>query len=619
MVTVFDFSNLVETDELEFKAAQGQNGKGEVPKDFWETYSAFANTNGGTVLLGIQENKDYSFNVLGIKDIQKVQKTLWDLFNDKNKISVNLLSNKDVRVESVEGKNVLVITVPRATRHQRPVYIGTNPLSGTYRRNGEGDYKCDGEAVKRMIAEAQIDARDHEILEGFWLQDLEESSIIAYRNIFTSLRPTDEMSQLDNEQFLYRLQAWNQDRSTNKKGLTLAGLLMFGKIRAIYDKLPHYKIDFFEYGENENDWIDRVSNDGTWSGNLFDFYRRTYPKLTQEVKVPFALDENQRRIDDTDVHKALREAFTNTVIHADHYGTSGISIKKFRDRFLFRNPGMSRFPIDRALYRGGRSDCRNPILQAMFRFIGSGEQAGSGFPRIVSAWRNQQWRSPLFSDSTNPEISELVLPVVSLLPPEVLQSLQQQFGNQYATLTPNGVMTLALAHSEERISNVRLQEVLSEHPRDITTLLQTLVTQGFLEQEGKQGRGTYYHLPSNSPLLNENSPLLNENSPLLNENSSLLRHDLVSIAATARNSGKVSKKEMQQIITTLCEHNWLTLSEIAEFVGREAKYLQDKYLTPMVREQVIQMQFPITPNHPQQRYKAMTQTIEDSNNLTLFS
>ncbi|MFY7999284.1 MAG: helix-turn-helix domain-containing protein [Candidatus Kapaibacteriota bacterium] len=64
MVTVFDFSNLVETDELEFKAAQGQNGKGEVPKDFWETYSAFANTNGGTVLLGIQENKDYSFNVL---------------------------------------------------------------------------------------------------------------------------------------------------------------------------------------------------------------------------------------------------------------------------------------------------------------------------------------------------------------------------------------------------------------------------------------------------------------------------------------------------------------------------------------------------------------------------
>jgi predicted transcriptional regulator len=93
----------------------------------------------------------------------------------------------------------------------------------------------------------------------------------------------------------------------------------------------------------------------------------------------------------------------------------------------------------------------------------------------------------------------------------------------------------------------------------------------------------------------------------------------VSIAATARNSGKVSKKEMQQIITTLCEHNWLTLSEIAEFVGREAKYLQDKYLTPMVREQVIQMQFPITPNHPQQRYKAMTQTIEDSNNLTLFS
>ena len=626
MVTVFDFSNLVETDELEFKSAQGQHGKGEVPRDFWETYSAFANTNGGTVILGIQENKDYSVNILGIKDIHKVQKALWDSLNDKNKISINLLSNKDVQVENVEGKNVLVITVPRATRHQRPVHTGTNPVTGTYRRNGEGDYKCDAEAVKRMIAESQTDARDSEILEGFWLQDLEESSIVAYRNIFASLRPNDEMSQLDNELFLYRLGVWNKDRLTEKKGLTLAGLLMFGKVRSIYDRLPHYKIDFFEYGENEIDWLDRVSNNDIGVGNLFNFYRRMYPKLVQDLKVPFELDENQRRIDETSVHKALREALTNTIVHADYHGTVGISIKKFKDRFEFCNPGMSRFPINYSLYQGGRSDCRNPSLQKMFRFIGLGEQAGSGFPRIIAAWKEQHYYLPYFSDFPQPEYSLLRLPLLSLIADEITQPLAKYFGRDYFILPPNARMTLAIAFSEGKVTNTRLQQVSESHSKDLTTLLQDLVQQGYLEAEG-QRRGTYYHLPESFdsqkfsvnvqkilPDLSDDSLNLSQNPLNLSDDSLNLRE----IASYVSSAGKVSQNTMRQTILALCRIRWLKLSELAELLDRKPNTLQTQYLTTMISEGLLEMMYPNIPNHPQQQYKTVIHENNDNNNFTLF-
>ena len=53
--TLDDLQLLAETAELECKLAQGQDGKGEVPKDFWPTYSAMANAHGGVVLLGVRE------------------------------------------------------------------------------------------------------------------------------------------------------------------------------------------------------------------------------------------------------------------------------------------------------------------------------------------------------------------------------------------------------------------------------------------------------------------------------------------------------------------------------------------------------------------------------------
>jgi predicted HTH transcriptional regulator len=169
--------------DLEVKAAAGRDGHGELPQDLWKTYSAMANTNGGVIYLGIREKPPGKFTIVGIEAIDKVRKTLWDQLHNRQTISHNLLVEEDVRIEQMAGRQVLRIQIPRATRHQKPVHLGTNPLQGTYQRRYEGDYQCSEEEVRRMLAEQVEEARDARLLEGFSLDDLDAESLRAYRQI----------------------------------------------------------------------------------------------------------------------------------------------------------------------------------------------------------------------------------------------------------------------------------------------------------------------------------------------------------------------------------------------------------------------------------------------------
>ncbi len=109
--------------------------------------------------------------------------------------------------------------------------------------------------------------------------------------------------------------------------------------------------------KNGSRWVDRLVPDGSWSGNLFDFYQKVIRKLTADLKIPFVLEGDQRQ-DDTPVHKALREALVNTLIHSDYTGRISVLVVKRPDMFGFRNPGDMRVSIEDAI-AGSTSDCRN--------------------------------------------------------------------------------------------------------------------------------------------------------------------------------------------------------------------------------------------------------------------
>lgn len=116
---------------------------------------------------------------------------------------------------------------------------------------------------------------------------------------------------------------------------------MFGEEYRIVRHFPEYFLDYREELDFTIRWIDRIqSRSGDWTGNLFDFFFRVYNKLTRDIEKPFALD-GITRIEDTPVHRAIREALANCIVNADFYLPEGIVIIKNAIRLFSRTLAVS--------------------------------------------------------------------------------------------------------------------------------------------------------------------------------------------------------------------------------------------------------------------------------------
>lgn len=371
-----------------------KEAKRSLPKSFFETYSSFANTEGGQVILGVKELPDHQFEISGV-DPHPLIKDLWDSLNNRQKVSTNILREEDIVQEIVDGKVILIIHVPRANREQRPIYKGQSPFTGTFRRNFEGDYLCNPQIVKSMLADQRSITADSKVLEHFGLHDIDPDTLRAYRNRFSNQNQTHAWNELNDDDFLYEINAFGRDRERGFEGLTLAGLLMLGKARSIVEYLPSFFLEYREAGDRDlqERWADRFTSiDGTWQANVYHFFYKSLERLTQNISVPFEMKGLYRK-NESDVQVAMREALANTLIHADYFGSQGIVIQNNHNEFVFSNPGTLRVPLGQAL-RGGVSDPRNAYIFKMFALIGIGERAGSGIPTIRHIWKRKQWQPP---------------------------------------------------------------------------------------------------------------------------------------------------------------------------------------------------------------------------------
>jgi len=268
----------------------------------------------------------------------------------------------------------------------RPVYVGENPYKGTYKRNHEGDYHATEHEVRGMIRDQNLEGNDGTILEYYTMDDIDKETLRKYRQIFEIRNDGHVWNPLDDKAFLEQLGGYNRDRRTGVEGLTIAGLMMFGTGRAIRERFSNIFMDYREEIEVTIDvrWNDRITYDGTWENNLFNFFSKVTPKLTEDLPKPFKL-EGIQRIDETPLHKAVREAFVNLIIHADYLMDAGtLKVIKKNKSFEFTNPGILKLPVE-DIFRGGNSKPRNSHMQTMLRMVGFGDNAGSGFPTIVAA------------------------------------------------------------------------------------------------------------------------------------------------------------------------------------------------------------------------------------------
>lgn len=655
--SIADVELLRESEELECKLALGRDGKGAVPADFWETYSSMANSDGGWVLLGVQEKKG-RFEIRGIAEPDRIRRELVDLANNPKKVSVNLLCKDSIKEWVVEGKTLMSVRIPRATRKQRPVFLQGNPLGGNaYRRMHEADQVIGDEEVKRMLADQTQDSLDDRILPHYDLEDLHPESLAIYRQMHATLNPGHPWTGLSDREFLKSIGAWRKNRETGESGLTVAGLLMFGAHPVIQEVFPYYMLDYQERPEAkaERRWIDRVTLDGTWSGNVFDFYRRVYPKLVAGIKVPFELRDGVRQ-EDTPVHVALREALANVIVHADYREPASVLVVKRPDMFGFRNPGLMRIPPDVAL-RGDEHDCRNRLLHGMFRYVNVGEQAGTGIPKILSGWRSQHWRPPSLREESEPNPrTVLELQMLDLFPPGVIDVLKLHFGDDFGRLPELSRLALATTLTEGRLTHARLAGLCEAHAADVSKTLRDLVKDGFLTTAGV-GRGAVYrfagtaevtpddvfgagagfsqtppaeppssrnldpssrNLPESSRNLNPSSRNLQENRdpmgrlvsphhqlPFVDDVDALspeFRSQLENTAHEPRAKKKIQGEVMKSVILQLCSDQFVTVRSLAAILDRLPETLQRQYLAPMCRARELGMAFPDAPNDSRQAY-----------------
>ena len=238
-------------------------------------------------------------------------------------------------------------------------------------------------------------------------------------------------------------------------------------------------------------WSDRLTYDGMWENNLYSFMRQVMPRLVRGIKRPFKLD-GMVRVDDTPIHKAIREAVVNMMIHADYLVTGVLKIVKSDKGFFFSNPGNLKLPVQ-AIYEGGHSVARNPRIQTMFRMIGYGDNIGSGFPAILSAWGDENWRKPDLSQNEELHQVELKLWMISLMPAECTEHLHRLLGTAYDHLDREAQLILGTAYLERRVTNVRMQSMLDLNSTDIGHVLAELVEKNMLIAD-KKGRWTSYSL-----------------------------------------------------------------------------------------------------------------------------
>lgn len=392
---MIDFGRIEEYGEN--NRIEAKRALGGLPRSIWETYSAFANSFGGILLLGVEELEDKSFRTVNLPAPEKLIAEFWEIIEDKQRVSGNILSKDDVVIHEIDGDQIISITVPRAGRRERPVYIGNNPYLGSYRRDGEGDYHCTPEEVRMMLRDREERTLDEKVLFHMREDVFVSETVRRYRAYLKDRNPGRGYGTETEDKLLCRIGAGRR----GKDGAihpTAAGLLMFGYEDEIVKQYPYFYLDYQERGADGGIKERIVSNSGKWSGNLFDFYLKISGKIVRGLP--------------HDIHRPVREAAANCMVNGDYMGSGGLIIVKKQDEICITNPGSFRMDILEAV-NGGKSDPRNIRIAKLFYLVKVGTRTGKGVPDMYRVWNRKGWRMPEIQERFRPDRITLKLPLAA--------------------------------------------------------------------------------------------------------------------------------------------------------------------------------------------------------------
>lgn len=364
----------VEWEDFEAKEA----GAG-LPKDAWETVSAFSNTGGGWLVFGVKkEGKNYV--ITGVGNPAKVESDFLTVLRG-SKFNHKIIPRTEKY--DFDGKTVLAFYFQ--VSEKKPVFF--NSLQNTFIRTGSGDQRATTEEINAMLRDSAFGTKDREKTR-FSIKSLDAESIREFRTYLKNIDPENKYNTYTDEKLLEKLGAIADGRAT------IAGLLAFGNEDSILAYFPDFRVDYLEImGTSYSDAPTRYEFRLQEEKNLYQYFFSIYTRLIKKIDIPFKLkgafrDENQPQV------KAIREALVNLLIHSDYFSPAKPRIRVFLDRIEFFNPGALPKPLDK-IRKEDISLPRNPAITRIFRAIKLAENAGYGFDKMFSGWKSYYGIEPV--------------------------------------------------------------------------------------------------------------------------------------------------------------------------------------------------------------------------------
>jgi len=344
------------------------------PMGVLRTMVAFANTAGGTILIGVE---DKTKHICGIKNPLMVEEKLANLINDH--IMPQLLPE----IEVIPWRNGYLLAVQIFPSSTRPHYLKQQGIEkGTYIRVGSTNRLVD----KTMLSELQR----VKIEDSFDKQPLAElnSEAIDFRvvsELFASVRKLNK-EDLESLDLMTTCQ--------RRKVPTFGGMILFGRDRHKY--FP-------------DAWIQVGRFVGINKTKIFDTQEITsYPIIAISEVMDFIKKHAMHGIEIKGMQHtetwsmpltAIREAIVNAVVHADYSQRgSPIRLAIFDNRIEIENPGLLLFGLTIDEIKRGVSKLRNRVIGQVFYRLGLIERWGSGIKRIIDSCLEAGFDEPLFEE-----------------------------------------------------------------------------------------------------------------------------------------------------------------------------------------------------------------------------
>lgn len=586
--------------DVEFKEAAKN-----MPKNVYETVSAFANTEGGHLVFGVKK-QGQTVEVVGVLDVDKVQGDFLTALRQPDKISVIL----DVQEEyhEYEGADLLIFYVPEASRMSKPVYLDGNPQRAFLRKGGS-DVRCVKDELNRFLMDAAVERHDGHAIECSIEQAFDIDTIRWYRAAYEGRPGNRSYAQVSDLDFLFQLGLLLDAGGTPKP--TRAAILLFGTDGAVRQLLPRPVVDCQRFARTFEDmptgerWTDRTLIEE----NLIRTWRRLLDWYQNLAEHPFRIDPvSLQRDDSLPDYIAFREAAINLLIHQDYSDhTRKPEIRVYQDRTVFWNPGDA-FASIPDLLEPGQKEVRNPRIVTAFRRIGFSEHAGWGLPEVFRNWQALGRVPPRIVNDKAHKTFELSLLKEVLLSEEQLL-LQASLG---VHLSEDEARTFAYACRQRVITPSDITAITGQRGAAARQIANRLCTQLLLATDDS---GEHYVLAEHlrerfSGQANQHTVLSADDIGRTTQQGHTAGQNL-STEQVGRQTRDLSTEQVQPL-TSLSETQWRivafrdiprTLNEIMTKLGMGSRgHFKNRHLDPLIRGGVVRMTNPDKPQASNQRY-----------------